>query len=165
MSNHVEDIISQLRNLSPMPEDSEVTGEQLTKYDSLVNMLAQYEDRRCIKPLIESFGYGNGHGVYWSVVHLLERFTVQEIDPILLEGLHNHNPGTRMWSALMLGRSENRSAVPDLLRLLDDNKELVRAEAIIALGRFQVEDIRKRLLKLNDDPSVEVQAALKTVLQ
>ena len=83
----------------------------------------------------------------------------------MLEGLHNHNPGTRMWSALMLGRSENRSAVPDLLRLLDDNKELVRAEAIIALGRFQVEDIRKRLLKLNDDPSVEVQAALKTVLQ
>lgn len=165
MSDPVEEIINQLHALSPMPNDLEVTAEQLTKYDSLVNILAQYMDRRCIRPLIESFGYGSGGGVYWGVVHLLERFTVDETDPILLEGLQNHNAGTRMWSALMIGRSENELAIPELLRLLDDSKELVRAEAIIALGRFGGDDIRKHLLKLKGDPSREVQAALKIALQ
>lgn len=165
MRDHVEEIINQLHALAPMPDDTEATGEQLARYDDIVNALAQYEDKRCIRPLIESFGYGIGNGVYWGVVHLLERFAVDETDPILLEGLQNPNPGTRMWSALMLGRSENQLAIPELLRLLDDSKELVRAEAVIALGKFCGENIKIHLLKLIDDPSNEVQAALKTALQ
>lgn len=160
----VDELIKHLQALSPMPNDHELTEKQLSDYHQIINELSQLEDRRCIKPLIESFGYGNGIGVYWGAVHLLERFAVEETDPLLLSALESENPGTRQWSALMLGRSENQQAIPILLQLLNDSMEMVRAEAVVALGRFQKEEIRRQLLKLIDDPSKEVQAALKIAL-
>jgi HEAT repeat protein len=162
--DQVNELIKRLQALSPMPNDRELTEKQLGEYHQIVYELAQLEDIRCIRPLIESFGYGNGNGVYWEVVHLLERFAIEETDPLLLDALQSENPGTRQWSALMLGRSENQLAIPRLLQLLDDHKELVRAEAVVALGRFHKDEIKGQLLKLMDDPSKEVHAVLKIAL-
>lgn len=164
MAYQVDELIIRLQALSPMPNDHELTEKQLGEYHKIVYELTQLEDKRCIRSLIESFGYGNGNGVYWGVVHLLERFAVEETDPLLLSALQSENPGVRQWSALMLGRSENQLAIPRLLQLLYDSMELVRAEAVVALGRFHKEDIKEQLLKLGDDPSKEIQAALKIAL-
>jgi hypothetical protein len=82
--DQVNELIKRLQALSPMPNDRELTEKQLGEYHQIVYELAQLEDIRCIRPLIESFGYGNGNGVYWEVVHLLERFAIEETDPLLL---------------------------------------------------------------------------------
>jgi HEAT repeat protein len=91
-------------------------------------------------------------------------FVTYQLAESRVNALQSENPGTRQWSALMLGRSENQLAIPRLLQLLDDHKELVRAEAVVALGRFHKDEIKGQLLKLMDDPSKEVHAVLKIAL-
>ena len=165
MNDEIDKLIDSLKGISPMPSDDVVTNKQLDQYNNIINQLSPFMDERCIEPLIQSFGYGYGSGVYWNSVHLLEKFDTEITNSTLITSLQSPNPGSRMWAAVMLGRRENVPAIPSLISLLNDKFELIRAEAVDALGDFDRDDIRERLLLFQKtETSSEVLAALRTFL-
>lgn len=165
MAEDIETLLQRLQAISPMPPDWEATDEQLQEYKYIIHALWELKDSRCLRPLIESFGYPTGHGLYWTTLHLLEQFGSELLDPILLSYLQHPNPGTRMWSIMMLMRSRNKEVIPALITLLEDSNEYVRAEAASALGVLIGESAQQYLLPLKVDESAEVRSAVKHIFK
>jgi HEAT repeat protein len=164
MAEDIETLLQRLQAISPMPPDWEATDEQLQEYKYIIHALWELKDARCVRPLIESFGYPDGYELNWTALHLLEQFW-PEVEPILPSYLQHPNPGTRMWSVMMLQRSRNQTVVPNLIMLLQDPNEYVRAEAASALGVIMGKSAREYLLPLQEDESAEVRSAVKWIFK
>lgn len=164
MEDRVEHLISQLRTLSPMPEDDLLTEEKVDAYGKIIDELRQLKDPRAIQPVIESFGYGDGYDVYWTAVHLLEAFDEEEVLPHLIAALRSPSRGSRMWAAALLGWGRYKAAIPHLLALLKDPEDRVRANAVIALGSIGDGSSWTHIKRLQQDPSPEVQHAVEIAL-
>jgi HEAT repeat protein len=164
MADEVSILLAQLEEISPMPKDSDLTSDDLVKYEAIVRRLRTFDDNRMIRPLIAAFGYGEGFEVYWMALHLLERFDVSDVDPPLIDALTSDSPGARMWSALMLGRKRNRAATSALITLLNDQMELVRHHAVLALSMIDRSANKERISKLANDPSSSVRGVVQRVL-
>jgi HEAT repeat protein len=52
----------------------------------------------------------------------------------LLQAIKSQRVGSRVWAAYMLGRMRETKAYPVLLPLLRDKEELVRSNAVMAIG-------------------------------
>jgi hypothetical protein len=164
MTDRVDEILSQLKKIAPLPDDESLSEEILGMYEKIINELSSFQDSRTIQPLINSFGYGTGYGTYWSVVHLLERFDHEQLDPLLISALQHAEPGPRMWAALILGRSRNRAAIPFLIPLLNAPEELVRSHAVSALRMMGEPSTREYIERLRNDSSREVRSAVERAL-
>jgi HEAT repeat protein len=160
----IDDIIKELNNISPMPDDDHLTKEVLIKYEVIIRKMALIKDPKCIFPLINSFGYGEANGLYWTVIHLLEEFEIEQVDPLLIESLSNGEKGTKMWAAYMLGRSRNNNAVDELIKLLKDTNELIRHNAAMALGMIGDNKAIPYLKEIKNDNSYEVRVAVERAL-
>ena len=163
-ADEVDNLLTQLSTLLPMPDDELASAELLDRYAEIVDQLALYNEPRCIETLLESFGYGDGSGVYWRTLHLLESFDPDKVFPYLLAALRLENKGTRLWAARMLKRSGNAEAILNLIGILDDEAEHVRMEAVSALSVLGGSVMRLSIETLRDDPSGEVRAVVKRIL-
>ena len=143
MKDEVQDLLTQLNELIPMPDDLDPSASEesqdhyylaITRYDAIVAQLAEYKDPRCIEPLLASFGYVDGNEVYERTLYLLEGFEPELLEPYLLPALRHENKGTRYWAAILAMHMRYKAAIPDLLALLDDEAEHIRANAVSALG-------------------------------
>lgn len=169
MNKRLDELLAQLKQLSPMPDDQSITQEQIDAYaeviDQLYYALREDNDPRAIQPLIDSFGYIDGFGVYQTTLTILGRFSDNQLMPHLLESVQHGERGSRAWSALMLGHTEDRAVVPYLLPLLNDPEEYVRGNAAIALGNIGDPSTLQAIEKLKDDPSLEVREATDSALE
>jgi HEAT repeat protein len=147
-----------------MPEDDLLTEEMINEYDAVVTELRSLRDPRMIRPLIYSFGYGEGCGVYQGVVGLLEKYDVDQVAPYLFEAIQEGERGSRMWAASMLRRSRNLDAIPHLIMMLHDPEELVRVEAVGALGILADQSVRLEIEALRNDSSAMVKRAVERAL-
>lgn len=163
MADEVENLLEQLQTLTPMPDDQVATAEVIDHYDYIVERLTEFKDPRCIQPLIESFGYIDGFGVYWRALHLLEDFGTEQITPFLLAALSHNNRGTKYWATFMLMRIRNNEAIPQLIKLTGDEAEYVRSEAALALSVLGGVAMKPHLEKLRDDPSEEVRSTIEHI--
>ncbi len=161
----IDELIDKLRRLSPMPEDGSLSTDIIDQYELLISQLADMSDPRCIGALLDSFGYGEGHGTYWKTLHLVESFPVEDVDPLLIDRLKRGSRGTKMWAAYMLGRSRNHSAITELILCLRDGDHLVRRNSAMALGMIGDPQVRTDLETCLDDPSEEVRVVAKGALK
>lgn len=129
-------LIKKLEAMSPLPDDNTVSQQTLETYEQIIDELFSVKDTRVIQPLINSFGYGDGYGLYSSVVTLLENFDYQAVKPYLIQAVQKGEPGSRMWAAQMLGRARDEDARPYLSELLNDPAELVQSFAASALKKL-----------------------------
>jgi len=160
----IDDLINELKQISPMLDDNKITSGMVTKYEVIVREIALLKDPKCILPLINSFGYGEANGLYWTTLHLLEEFEIEQVDPVLIKSLLYGEKGTRMWAAYMLGRSKNVGAVDELISLLKDTNEFVRHNATMALGMIGEIKARPYLEAIKNDNSNEVRIAVERAL-
>jgi hypothetical protein len=165
VKTRLAELLSRLERLTPMPEDALLTENMLKEYDEVVTELEQFHDPRCLRPLIESFGYGQGFGIYWRTLHLIEKYDSQLVTKALTAALEHPNPGVRMWAVNILRRYRYEGAVASLAALLQDEAELVRAATVSALDAIVGEDIHPMLEQMQNDPSMEVRASVRLVLQ
>ena len=161
----MDELLSRLKQLSPLPNGDSLSEQILVAYEEIINALDQFRDPQVIQPLIESVGYGTGYGLYWRVVHLLEQFAREQRDLVLISALQHPEPGSRMWAAIMVGRSRNKRAIPYLVALLRAPEELVRSHAVSALAAIGDPLMREHVEHLRDDPSREVRAAVERALR
>lgn len=167
MTSDIDKLINRLVVLSPMPNDLELSDKQLEDYAEIISELAQLvvDQTDVIKPLINSFGYGEGYEIYWSTVHLLEKLDQAQVDKELMTVLEHGAPGPCMWAALMLGRSRNKDAVPLLIERLSDQHELMRANCINALAMIDLDGSIEVIRRMENDDSPEVRRLVAEILK
>jgi hypothetical protein len=163
------ELIERLRPVSPMPADGspELSLERLSVYERLMQETWQHvvEDgemaEELLVPLINSFGYGDGFGLYWTTLHILEKYPLDRLRPALLEAVQNGERGSRMWSVYMLGIQRNPIDVPVFLRALKDPEYDVRYYALMALGAIGTRDAVPAMEELLADPAAKVRKAAR----
>ncbi|HYG59039.1 MAG TPA: HEAT repeat domain-containing protein [Symbiobacteriaceae bacterium] len=156
---------SRLRKISPMPDDDLLPAALIATYQEIVADLARYRHPESIRPLIDSFGYGEANGAYWSTLHVLESYPLELVEPELIAALGSGMSGPSQWSAYMLGRCRSRAAVAPLVSLLGHEKPLVRASAVMALGMIGDGSARSAVEALRDDPAPEVRNEVRRALR
>ena len=169
----IEKLIQALTSVSPMPsdDDPELTPEKLDSYAELIQQILNVlrssqldEETRLIIPLLNSFGYGDGYGVYWLTLSALEKFPISILRPALGDALKNGERGTRMWCAIMLGRTRDPANSGILVSSLKDAEIKVRISALEALALIRNLSSKEAIKELYDDPVEEVrQSAIEAM--
>jgi HEAT repeat protein len=158
------ELLKSLREISPMPTDDLLTEELLTRHEDILNALAPIANEECIEPLIGSFGYGDAYEGYWPIVHLLETLPDNLVHKALRRALESGSDGARMWAAHMLARRRDVRDVGALVKASDDRCELVRANAVLALGVIGTSDAVEALRAKAQDPSAKVRGRVNDLL-
>ena len=89
-----------------------------------------------------------------------------KISKILIHNLSSSNKNIRGFTSLVLANRNEKSAIPEIIKLIEDKHEMVRSCAIGALGYLKADKITDIILKLLSDSNLEVQkSALQTAIQ
>jgi len=89
-----------------------------------------------------------------------------KISKILIHNLSSSNKNIRGFTSLVLANRNEKSAIPEIIKLIEDEHEMVRSCAIGALGYLKADKITDIILKLLSDSNLEVQkSALQAAIQ
>lgn len=174
MNDHIDALIQTLKELSPMPPDDspQLSVERLRNYGEVIAQIDEIicgsetgRDTRFIKPLIQSFGYGEAYEGYWPVIHILEKYPADILRPALREAVETGESGTRMWCVYMLGRQRNLDDVSVLIAALQDPEYKVRYNALEALAMIGDLSAKPAMEALLDDPVAEVRKMVKECIE
>ena len=89
-----------------------------------------------------------------------------EITKILIENLNSTNKNIKGFTSLVLANRNEKSAIPEIKKLVDSEHGMVRSCAIGSLGYLKAENITNIILKLLSDSNLEVQrSALYAAIQ
>lgn len=81
--------LSFLRNHQPMPDDDELTQEVIDKYDEARKLLTADPDKEAISLLLNSYGNGDGRGIYQLVEDVLYKCHRDDVIVEIKEILEN----------------------------------------------------------------------------
>ena len=88
------------------------------------------------------------------------------ISKILIDNLSSTNKNIKGFTALVLANKNEKSAIPEIKKLVDSEHGMVRSCAIGSLGYLKAENITNIILKLLSDSNLEVQrSALYAAIQ
>ena len=89
-----------------------------------------------------------------------------QISKILIDNLNSSNKNIRGFTSLVLANRNEKSAIPEIIKLVEDKHGMVRSCAIGALGYLKAKKITNIILKLLSDSNLEVQkSALQAAIQ
>ncbi|MGI9565812.1 MAG: HEAT repeat domain-containing protein [Nitrosopumilus sp.] len=88
-----------------------------------------------------------------------------EISNILIKNLTSANKNIRGFTALVLANRNEANAIPEIIRLAKDERSMVRACAIGALGHLKAKVAKEIFLELLLDSNLEVRkSSLKAII-
>ena len=89
-----------------------------------------------------------------------------QISKILIDNLNSSDKNIRGFTSLVLANRNEKSAIPEIIKLVEDKHGMVRSCAIGALGYLKAKKITNIILKLLSDSNLEVQkSALQAAIQ
>ena len=89
-----------------------------------------------------------------------------KISNILIDNLSSTNKNIRGFTSLILANRNEKSAIPEIIKLVENEHGMVRSCAIGALGYLKADKITDIILKLLSDSNLEVQkSALQAAIQ
>ena len=89
-----------------------------------------------------------------------------EITKILINNLDSSNKNIKGFTSLLLANRNEKSAIPKIIKIVNNEHGMVRSCAIGALGYLKAEKITDIILKALSDPNLEVQkSALQAAIQ
>jgi hypothetical protein len=113
-----EEAIAFLERHQPMPPDGQLTEELIGTYDDAWRALARSNDPRAAQLLLNSFGDGDGWGVYQLVDETLRSLPRQQVVEALSRSLESPFRSVRSWSMEMAMDFPDRRLVPKAVALL-----------------------------------------------
>jgi hypothetical protein len=110
MSDEVKhDLLGRLARLGPLPDDATVTQAQLDEfYDIIARIDLASPDTDYIRPLLATFGYGDGFGGYVHGANALLRQDRDAVVEAALDMLDGGSDGSRQWAMETLRRMQER---------------------------------------------------------
>lgn len=142
MSQRLSRLLAELQAITPLPSDEELVtvpeegSRRLATYEDLLQAI-EHETQaefplEALAVLLSSFGIGDGYGVYWTTLHLIESFPEEPSFYLLIQqASKSPNPGTRKWCCILLGRRRSLDDLPFLLERLQDEVPEVRVTALL----------------------------------
>ena len=89
-----------------------------------------------------------------------------QISKILIDNLNSSDKNIRGFTSLVLANRNEKSAIPEIIKLAEDKHGMVRSCAIGALGHLKAKKITNVILKLLSDSNLDVQkSALQAAIQ
>ncbi len=89
-----------------------------------------------------------------------------KISKILIDNLSSPNKNIKGFTSLVLANRNEKSAIPEIIKLVNNKHGMVRSCAIGALGYLKSDKITNIILKLLSDSNLEVQkSALQAAIQ
>ncbi|MDC3254650.1 HEAT repeat domain-containing protein, partial [Nitrosopumilus sp.] len=89
-----------------------------------------------------------------------------EISEILIYNLSSSNKNIKSFTSLVLANRNEKSAIPEIIKIVNNEHGMVRSCAIGSLGYLKAEKIRDIILKSLSDPNLEViKSGLQTAIQ
>jgi len=89
-----------------------------------------------------------------------------KISKILINNLNSPNKNIKGFTSLVLANRDEKNAIPEIIKIINDKHGMVRSCAIGALGYLKAEKITDIILKALSDPNLEVQkSALQAAIQ
>ena len=89
-----------------------------------------------------------------------------KISKILINNLSSSNKNIKGFTSLVLANRNEKSAIPEIIKLVNSKHGMVRSCAIGALGYLKSDKITNIILKLLSDSNLEVQkSALQAAIQ
>ena len=89
-----------------------------------------------------------------------------KISKILIDNLNSPNKNIKGFTSLVLANRNEKSAIPEIMKIANNEHGMVRSCAIGSLGYLKAEKSAKIILKALSDPNLEVQkSALQAAIQ
>jgi len=116
-----------------MPDDDKLTEELITEYDEVRLFFISNPDPRCIPLFLNSFGKGDGFGVYQVVDDVIAIFPASQVVPYLNLALRSRDLNLRYWCSQVA----TRFPVPELIESLKSAMEQEDEGSVFALGALR----------------------------
>lgn len=134
---NTESALNFLLEHQPMPDDSELTEDLIGRYDEVRKHFIANPDPRCVPLFLESFGAGDGFGVYQLVEDVFRRIDPDTVADALKRSLTHSRRPVRYWSAQIAAAFPSVVFCAPLVDMLSSGDEDERSAAAIALGQIQ----------------------------
>ena len=154
-----------LRSHQPLPSTRIISEDMLKRFDEVRKHFAAHPDDRSVPLLLNSFGEGDGHGVYQLVEGAIVAHPESVVIPALLDGLRNPSGSVRYWNAQIAANYARPELVRPLVEIIKHGNLDERMAAVTALEIIGNSESRRELesaMKLNIES--EVKEAIREVL-
>ncbi len=125
-----------LRAHQPMPADADLDDELIDTYDSARRLFRDHPNDECIPLFLNSFGDGDGLGVYQLVDEVIHAHDPSVVVRALADSLASPHPSVRSWSAELAAEVPDPSLSAPLQKLLSDPSPDTRTFAVYALAEI-----------------------------
>jgi HEAT repeat protein len=154
-----------LRSQQPLPPTREISEGLLRRFDEVRKHFAAHPDNLCVPLLLNSFGEGDGHGVYQLVESTIVAHPDDVVVPALLDGLRNPSGSVRYWNAQIAANYAWPELVTPLADILRRGSLDERMAAVTALEVIGTSEARRELENaLESDVENEVKEAIREAL-
>ncbi|WP_019636598.1 HEAT repeat domain-containing protein [Paenibacillus fonticola] len=153
----LNEAIEFLRNNQPLVDDSVLEDETIKKYDEVRKFFLSNPDPSCVPLLLNSFGNGDGFGVYQLIEDVIVKFDNELVLPHLINALDSEHKSVRYWNAQIASSFPDTILIEPLIKLLEEKDSDIRYASITALSQIDEESIiekMKDILKKEDDKDI-----------
>lgn len=152
--NNYEEILNFLKNNQPLPDENNITDEQINMYRNSIEYLDYvYADERCIPLLLNCFGSWYLFEIDKHVEFILLKFDKEIVEPYLIDALKSKNMYVRYWAThyACTFLSEKNIYLLETIVLNKNEYEETRLFALIAMSFINEEKTNKYIKELSED--------------
>jgi len=140
-----EEALEFLRAHQPLPPTKEISEALLGQFDDVRRYFAANLDNRSIPLLLNSFGEGDGYGVYQLVESTIIAYAEDLVLPALLNALRTPLGSVRYWATQIAANYPVPELVSPLAEVLTSGNLDERIAAVTALEVIGSPDARRAL--------------------
>jgi hypothetical protein len=149
----------------PLPPTRDISEDLLRQFDEVRVHFAAHPDNRSVPLLLNSFGEGDGHGIYQLVESTLLAHPESVVIPALLAGLRSESGSVRYWNAQIAAnyaRPELVMPLAEILRVGSLDERLAAVTALEVIGSLEARMELENALESNVEN--EVKEAIREAL-
>ena len=154
-----------LKNHQPLPSDENLTKSLLDDYDEVRKYFIEHPNKQAISLFLNSFGEGDGLGVYQLIEDVVRAHNIEDVIPHLNSSLVNGSNAIQYWCAQIAANFPDERLLEGLLIALDNESADTREAAIIALEGIGGESVNIALKeRLSKEEDCVIRELIKDIL-
>ena len=154
-----------LRSHQPLPPTRTISKDILRRFDEVRTHFTEFPDNQAVPLLLNSFGEGDGHGVYQLVETAILAHPERVVIPALVDALRSSLGSVRYWNAQIAANYTRPELVKPLAETLLIGSLDERMAATTALEMIGTFEARQELMKaLEWSIQSEVKNAIREAL-
>lgn len=158
----IDDALQFLRDHQPLPPTDEMPDALIQRFEEVRKFFVVNPDARCVGLLLNSFGEGDGFGVYQLVEDVIRAFPDGVVVPALAVSLCSAIGAVRYWSAQIAANHPSPELAEPLIELLRHGDLDERVAAVTALETLGTPRARLAMEKaLSSDIEPQVKAMIR----